>query len=677
MNLSSNIIEVPGVGPKSKKLLEKLGIKTVEDLIYHLPFRYQDYSKFFKIKDLMAYTSATVRARIERVDNIFTRSGKRLTKARVFDETGKMDLIWFNSHFIKKQLTIGEEFNFSGNVQAIGNKIGLMSPEFEKAERNNINTGRLVPVYPETTGISSKWLRARNNDVIRILGDIKDFLPLNILIKNKLIGLNDALNKIHFPITEYDVKTAKHRLSFDEFFLELLKVEERKSNWNSNNSGVKMRIDKLNTNVESFIQTLPYNLTTWQKEACIETLNDMSKTVPMNRLLEGDVGSGKTVVAVISSYFAYLNGYKTLYLAPTEILATQHFETFKMLFDKTRIRISLVTSAKRNLDDGWDVLVGTHAILFSEEYKNIGLVVVDEQHRFGVEQREKIKLMGTSSRGKIPHFLSMTATPIPRTLALTLYGDLSISALKTGPHLNKEIKTWVVPEEKRSSSYEWILKNLSSIKKGQVFIVCPFIEESEIENLENIKSAKKEFEQLKSGVFKNVKMGLLHGKMKSLEKDKIIQKFRTGEIRVLVSTPVIEVGVDIPEAEIIIIESAERYGLASLHQLRGRVGRKGGEAFCLLFMSNYSNTAFKRLKYLESIDSGIELAEIDIKMRGRGDIFGTIQHGYKKFKIADISDLKLLELAKMTAQQYYPKISEYHELERKFGTMNTKLIGNN
>ena len=677
MNLSSDINEVPGIGPKTKKLLEKLEIKTVSDLIYHFPFRYQDYSNILKIKDLVTNESATVKAKVERVDNIFTRNGKKLTKARVYDETEKMELLWFNSHFIKKQLIVGEEYNFSGNVQTVGNKIGLISPEFEKAERMHINTGRLVPVYPETTRISSKWLRARNNDVMNRLGSIKEFLPMEILINNNLISLHEALSKIHFPATDYEVRVARRRLAFEEFFLELLKVEERKLSWSKDNSSIKMRLDKFGEVIKQFIKDLPYELTTAQKKANEEILQDMSKGTPMNRLLEGDVGSGKTVVAVIASYFAYLNGYKTLYLAPTEILANQHFETFSILLNKTGIKVSLRTSAKKRLEKDWDVLIGTHALLFLEKYKRVGLVVVDEQHRFGVEQREKIKIIGTGLNGKTPHFLSMTATPIPRTLALTLYGDLSISALKTGPHLNKNIRTWVVPEEKRNNSYDWILKKLNALKSSQVFIVCPFIEESEIENLENIKSAKKEFDLLKSGVFSKVKMGLLHGRMKSQEKSEIIQKFRDGEIKILVSTPVIEVGVDIPEAEIIIIESAERYGLASLHQLRGRVGRKGGEAYCLLFMSNYSTNAFKRLKYLESIDSGLELAEIDMKMRGRGDIFGTIQHGYKRFKIADLSDIKLLELAKINAQKYYPRLTEFPTLEKRFNEMNTKLIGNN
>jgi len=494
-------------------------------------------------------------------------------------------------------------------------------------------------------------------------------VPYEIKKTYRLPNIANALSQIHFPSRIEDAKLARKRFAFEELFvlqlftgLERLKLRQK--------TAPIIKFDEVA--IKKFVESLPYKLTDDQKKVSWQIIKDIGGAKPMNRLLEGDVGSGKTVVAVISSYFAHINGYKTLYLAPTEILANQHFETFKTLMNKSGIKISLRTSTKKYQEKDWDVLIGTHALLFLKNYKKIGLVVIDEQHRFGVEQREKIKIMGTGSKGKIPHLLSMTATPIPRTLALTLYGDLSISKLKTGPHLNKKIKTWVVPEEKRNSLYEWVLKN-----KGQVFIVCPFIEISEIENLENIKSAKKEFDQLKSGVFSKVKMGLMHGKMKSIEKDKILQKFRNGEIRVLVSTPVIEVGVDIPEAEIIIIESAERYGLASLHQLRGRVGRKGGEAYCLLFMSNYSTNAYKRLKYLESIDSGIELAEIDMKMRGRGDIFGTIQHGYKKFKIADISDIKLLELAKLNAQQYYPKITEYPELERKFEEMNTKLIGNN
>src|SRR3989338_973191 len=297
MNLSSDINEVPGIGTKTKKLLEKLEIKTVSDLIYHFPFRYQDYSNILKIKDLVTNESATVKAKVERVDNIFTRNGKKLTKARVYDETEKMELLWFNSHFIKKQLIVGEEYNFSGNVQTVGNKIGLISPEFEKAERMHINTGRLVPVYPETTRISSKWLRARNNDVMNRLGSIKEFLPMEILINNNLISLHEALSKIHFPATDYKVRVARRRLAFEEFFLELLKVEERKLSWSKDNSSIKMRLDKFVEVIKQFIKDLPYELTTAQKKANEEILQDMSKDTPMNRLLEGDVGSGKTVVA--------------------------------------------------------------------------------------------------------------------------------------------------------------------------------------------------------------------------------------------------------------------------------------------------------------------------------------------------------------------------------------------
>ncbi len=390
----------------------------------------------------------------------------------------------------------------------------------------------------------------------------------------------------------------------------------------------------------------------------------------MNRLLEGDVGAGKTIVAIFAAYLSYLNGYKTLYMAPTEILAQQHYETFLQVLAELKINIVLQTGSVKKKEFG-DITIGTHALLYGKEaIDNLGLVIIDEQHRFGVEQRTR--LANLTNQVKSPNLLTMTATPIPRTLTLTIYGDLSISALKPPTSKIRKTTTRVIPNDKRQATYEWIKS-----KNKSTFIVCPFVESSEHESLANVKSAQTEYAMLSDGVLKGMKMGLLHGKMKSAEKQEIIEKFKKNEIQVLVSTPVIEVGIDIPDASIIVIESAERYGLASLHQLRGRVGRDGAESFCLLFMTHFNRPAYDRLKNLESVNDGLELAEIDLKLRGGGDVYGTIQSGYKYFKLADLSDIRSLEKVKFYTQQVYGELNKYPIL-RQFLTQQEQLnIGQN
>jgi ATP-dependent DNA helicase RecG len=464
------------------------------------------------------------------------------------------------------------------------------------------------------------------------------------------------MHQIHFPDSLKEAEIAHRRFEFEELFIELLKVETRKQEWSQTLKGHKFELKT--KELQEFEKKLPFTLTDSQQTALEQITRDMTKIHPMNRLLEGDVGTGKTVVAVLSAVLAHINGFKTLHMAPTEILAEQHFLTFQKLLENSGIEIEMSTGTNKPKKD-WNILIGTHAIIFNKEnYQNIGLIIIDEQHRFGVEQRGKIMNMATD--GKIPHLLSMTATPIPRTLALTLYGDLSISTLKTHPNSERKITTKVVSDKNRDTAYEWIRN-----RNEPTFIVCPFIESSDNADLANVKAAQQEFLKLSTGIFKNVSMGLLHGRMKSKEKQEIVEKFRKGEIKVLVSTPVIEVGIDIPDATIIVIESAERYGLASLHQLRGRVGRGGKEGFCFVMMSTYSRNSIARLKYLEEINNGLELAEIDMKLRGQGDIFGTMQHGEKKLKIADLSNLELLETAKQASERYYPKIAEYPLLKGK------------
>ena len=676
MDINAPVTVLRGVGANYKYLISKLAINTIEDLIYHFPFRYEDYSKVISISEAKEGETVTVNGVVEKIDNIYTRYGKRITKAKISDSTGFLDIYWFNQHYLKNYFEPGESYLFSGKIGKFNNKPSLVSPEYESANGAKLNTGRLAPIYPETAGITSKWLRNKINDVwcnLDVQTCLQEYLPEKIIKKENLWDLKTSIKQIHFPDSLKDAEKAKNRLAFDELFFELLNVETRKNRNQTNYKGLPFNAKTALTKMNDFIKNLPFKLTDSQDDALKEIMNDMVLSHPMNRLLEGDVGTGKTVVAAASAYFTHLNGYKTLYLAPTEILAKQHFDTFNKFLKLYKVKISLKTSSNKlsEKDKGFDILIGTHALLFSEakdslSKEEIGLVVIDEQHRFGVEQRAKLLY---DNDGVKPHLLSMTATPIPRTLALTLYGDLNISILKTHPNIEKKVTTKIISEKNREKAYMWINE-----KNEPTFIVCPLIEISESTGLENVKSAEFEFKKLKEGVFLNRTVGLLHGQMKPKDKDEVMKKFRSGEIQILVSTPVIEVGVDIPEATIMVIESAERYGLASLHQLRGRVGRGNKEGFCILFMSNNSRNAYNRLKNLEIYSSGLDLAEIDMKIRGQGDVYGIMQHGYKTFKIADLSNLALIEKAKSAAQEIYKELELYPKLKEKLAKSHGKMV---
>ncbi|KKS28223.1 MAG: hypothetical protein UU90_C0033G0008, partial [candidate division WWE3 bacterium GW2011_GWD2_42_11] len=431
MKLSSPVGVVPKIGPKYKKLLENLEIGTVQDLLYHFPFRYDDYSNVKNIGDLLENEVATVKGMVESVTNIFTRNGKRLTKIVVNDGTEKIGLMFFNQHYLKTTIKTGKEYTVSGKVGTFDRKISFISPELEESREVNINTGRLVPVYPETYGVTSRWLRARINDVV--LGEIElgEFLPENTIKKHGLSTFNWSLKQIHFPDTEINAEKAKIRFQFEELFLELLKVEKRRVQWDSKLKSTGMTIK--DTQIAHFIASLPFKLTDSQEKSVGEIMKDLAQKHPMNRLLEGDVGTGKTLVALIAAYNTHLNGFKTLYMAPTEILAAQHYETFNRFLSPLGVKISLITGSTKPEKDDFDILIGTHALIYSKEkFKGVELVVIDEQHRFGVEHRGKILEMAND--GTEPHLLAMTPTPIPRTLALTIYGDLSISVLDTHPN---------------------------------------------------------------------------------------------------------------------------------------------------------------------------------------------------------------------------------------------------
>ena len=658
LKLQDSVTKIPKIGPKNKIILEKLGIFTVGDLVYHIPTRYEKFSKK-NISELIFNEKVSVIATLISVNNIFTRNRNKITKAIIKDDSGKMEAIWFNMHYLSKSLEVGEIYEFTGLVGSSGSKLNLVSPSVKKIEKilelpNDIN-----PIYSLTEGVTSNFLREKINYCLENL-EIEDFFPREIIEKYKFLPLQETLKELHFPSNIDKVMEIRERLEFEELFLELLTVEARKENWKEKlNSHVFKDFSKEIINLEN---SLPFHLTESQKKSIEEIKKDLLKPTPMNRLLEGDVGTGKTLVAVFASYLTFLNKYKVVYLAPTEILAKQHFATFQKYLEPLGVKVILKTgSNKKRIDENeYDIVIGTHAILFDEsQIKDLGLIIIDEQHRFGVDQRSK--LLNIYDKKIVPNLLTMTATPIPRTFALTLYGDLEISILDSPPNKDKKITTYVVYPTKRDDMYKWILD-----KNEPAFIVCPFISESENEDFSQVKSAEKEYELLRKGIFKNKKVGLLHGKMKATEKDEILSNFRDQKIDILVSTPVIEVGVDIPDANIMVIESAERYGLASLHQLRGRVGRGQKEGFCIVIPSTGSKKSMERLKNLEKYNNGLELAEVDLKLRGEGDIYGKMQSGFKNFKFADISNLKLLEKAKYEAGRIFSEMEKYPKIKKVF-----------
>ncbi|KKR50130.1 MAG: ATP-dependent DNA helicase [Candidatus Levybacteria bacterium GW2011_GWC1_40_19] len=493
----------------------------------------------------------------------------------------------------------------------------------------------------------------------------KDPLPDKIRNENGLMEYAKAIRNVHFPDTPDEALKARNRLAFDELLTIHLGSIIKRGEWDKIGKSRPFKLDK--AKLSEFEKSLPFKLTDSQQKAISEILNDLGLERPMNRLLEGDVGSGKTVVSCVAMYIAYLNGFQSVFMAPTEILTLQHFKTISDLLSPFGLSVALRTGSLKTGEKDSDITVGTHALIQKHvDFENLGLVIIDEQQRFGVEQRGILR-----KKGKTPHFLTMTATPIPRTVALTLYGDLDLSVLTDMPKGRKIIKTWVVPSAKRESAYAWIEKELKKTS-SQAFVICPFIEESE--SAVTVKAAVKEFENLKTRVFTNLKLGLLHGKMKSAEKEKALGDFRRGKADILVATPVVEVGIDIPNATIMVLEASERFGLSQLHQLRGRVGRGDKQSYCLLFTESLSQQTIQRLRSMEKTQVGSELAEIDLKLRGAGEVYGTAQHGVRDLKIANFSDLDLLKKSFEAAKKIFPDIKKYPMLLEKVNNVSTKNV---
>ncbi len=668
MNLSTPIEETPRVGPQIQKKLRKLGIKTVKDLIFHFPHRYEDFSNIITISEIKKEELVSIKGKVLDIKNIRTfRKRMTLTQALIGDETGQIQAIWFNQPYLINTFKKGDFLFLSGKTNQKGSRKYLSAPAYEKIADINFNhsdlthTGRLVPVYPGTEGLSSRWLRFLIKPVLlKMRSEIKDPLPKELKEKYKLPDFKTAIWQIHFPDSLKEAETAKKRFVFEELLvLSLFILNERLKMTKEKSFAVPINL-KI---IKDFINNLPFKLTDDQKKASWQILKDLEKPRPMNRLLEGEVGSGKTVVSAMAALNVVKTGYQTVFMAPTEILAKQHYQTFNNLLKKYRLKIGLITGKENKLQNRKvkrkdilgktskgkiDILIGTHALIQKEvKFGNLALVIIDEQHRFGIEQRAR--LCQNSKTKTIPHLLSMTATPIPRTLTLTIYGDLDLSLIKQLPKDRKKIITEIVPPADRKKAYNFIKEQ---IKKGrQVFVICPRIESSSTANGQSerasiwaeVKAVKEEYEKLKKEIFPEFKIAMLHGRMKNEEKEKIMKKLKQGIIDVLVSTSVIEVGIDVPNATVMAIEGADKFGLAQLHQFRGRVGRGKEQSFCLLLTDFHSQTVNKRLKALISYENGFDLAEKDLQIRGPGDLSGQRQWGVPDMTMTALKDIELVE----------------------------------
>ncbi|MBI4975591.1 ATP-dependent DNA helicase RecG, partial [Candidatus Peregrinibacteria bacterium] len=600
----------------------------------------------------------TIKGELTNIFNISTKTGKKLTRGLFSDDTGQVEIIWFNQPHLTKMLPRKKEIILSGKAKFSLGKITLQNPSHEivKEFEEQIHSGRIVPVYHETEGISSKWLREKLKPLVdNWLDFFEEYMPEEILKGHNLMDYKSAVKNIHFPEDEITLKKARERLSFDELFLLQLKVLQKKWFWQHHGSLQEKSMEIKTDIIKDCIKKLPFELTNAQKRTLKEILEDMKRPFPMSRLIQGDVGSGKTIVAAMATLNAVKNGYQVAIMAPTEILAKQHYQTFLKTLSRYNLNIQFIsggTSKKqkeeilRQMKTGTvDIMIGTHALIQEDiGFRNLGLAIIDEQHRFGVKQREMLKSHGT------PHLLSMTATPIPRTLAITVYGDQDLSIIDEMPKGRQEILTRIVPENKRMEAYRWIE---GQVKQGrQTFIICPLIDESDV--LE-VKAVTTEYDFLSTNIFPNLKLSLLHGKLKQEEKDQIMSDFKENKINILVSTSVVEVGIDIPNATIMLIEGSERFGLSQLHQFRGRVGRGEHKSFCFLFTGPLSEEGKIRLKSMEQHSSGFKLAEIDLKLRGPGEIYGIRQSGIPDLKMASLTDSESIEKARKSAQTIIEK----------------------
>ena len=669
LNLSSDLKDLHAIAVNLSSDLKKMNLRTIEDLLWYFPYRYNDLSEIKKISDISTDEINTVLVKITKIKSYRAwRAKMMITELTAEDNSGQIESIWFRQKFISQILKVGDEVYLSGKVKkpkvlSKGERKKstwqFISPSYEKAKVELIHSGRLVPIYHLSGKITQKQLRFLINKALKEVVTIDDPLPVEILNKEKYPWLQESLKEIHFPEDKRTLKKASQRLKFQELFYLQIKYQLAKQDYQSQNT-YQIPLDNKLTN--QILKDLPWLLTLDQQKALYDILADLNKTIPMNRLLEGDVGSGKTIVAILAGLNAISSGVQVALMAPTEILASQHFKNIiKILPTKYLKDIAILTRTSQKLGDGAEVtksslakkisssklkfIIGTHSLIQDKvNFNKLGLVIIDEQHRFGVKQRKALK--NKNKDDKAPHLLSMTATPIPRTLALTLYGDLDISLIREKPLGRKDIKTFLVPDKKRQDAYKFILDKIKN--QEQAFIICPLIDESD---KLGVKSVTSEYKKLNKDIFPDLDIRMLHGKLKSKTKEKIMADFKNNKFPILVATSVIEVGVDIPGATMMIIESAKRFGLSQLHQFRGRIGRNDKESFCMLFTTDSSQSNTTRLKALTQTNDGFKLADLDLELRGSGEIFGNKQTGLIKLKIAKLSEVNLIKKAQKWAKE--------------------------
>lgn len=677
MNLSTTIDQIRGVGPKTTEQLHAAGLVTVGDVLTFLPRRHEDYTGVIAIADIKP-GKATIKARCEKIETRTVRRGLKLTKAVLSDPSGKLNAVWFNQPYRVQQLSAtDEEFYFSGEFEYNYGRYQLTNPSAEIAKELPVQAERLVPVYRSVHGLKSQLVRSILAELRPLMTVLPETLPQSVMQSETLISRSEAISTMHFPKRIEDVAAARERLAFEELF-ELLLASQLNKLENQKLTGYHIPFEV--ATVKAFVACLPFQLTIAQKRAAWDILQDFEKSTPMNRLLQGDVGSGKTVVAGLAARQAASHGYQTAFMAPTEILATQHAETLDTLLSPFGVRVGLLVGSVKGkvrkmlyqqiADGEVDVVVGTHALIQDTvSFKRLGFVVIDEQHRFGVAQRQKL----LSKSGVLPHLLAMTATPIPRSLALTVYGELDVSVLNERPANRLPIVTKIVSPVSAKTIYGHIDQEIT--KGRQVYVVCSLIDD----NPDNdTKSVQAEYKRLKNSVFGHRQIGLLHGKMKPREKDQVMRDFKGKQYDILVSTTVVEVGVDVPNATVMIIENADQFGLSQLHQLRGRVGRSEHQSYCYLMMSS-TNKPSQRLREIEKSNDGFHLAEVDMELRGPGEIYGKAQHGALNLQIATLADTHLIARAQKAARKFiesgatleqYPELAAQVQHYQRLTTLN-------
>jgi ATP-dependent DNA helicase RecG len=654
-----SISQVRGVGERTAKYFNKLGVFTLEDLLYYFPRRYLDLSKVVEISKIKIGEFLTVKGKVFDINKFVSRSGKQILLVTISDKTGLLEGVWFNQGFLSKRFQIGAEVAFSGQVLFRQGKLQMQNPLFdtlpsELSSQSATHTSRVIPIYQASRDLSTKKIRRVVKNALDDFLPIVDPIPKQVKAKFHLVDRNEAIKNLHFPSSRLAFNQARNRAVFEELYLLELAILARKSYFQS---WVPGTVHKPNNNLtKKLISLLPWELTSDQKRAFSEIVADMRSNKRMHRLLQGEVGSGKTVVAALAMLVAVEGGFQASMMAPTEILAEQHFQGLNSYFSQLKVPCRLLTSSLKTeekkqilskiADGEIKVIIGTHALIQTEvQFKQLGLVVIDEQHRFGVEQRLSLK-----KKGENPDVLVMTATPIPRSLSLTLYGDLDISTIRQLPgkkNLAGQVRTIYCPDNKRQSVYQAIRREVSL--GHQAYIVCPLIDESD--KLE-FKSVLQETEAIKREVFPDLRVGVLHSKVSLTERQATMKEFRQGNLDVLVCTTVIEVGVDIPNATVMVIEHAERYGLSQLHQLRGRIGRGKHQSYCYLFADLTTSESKKRLSAFLKHTDGFKLAEADLQIRGEGEIYGARQSGLGQLKLAHLTrDLKILKIARSQAKE--------------------------